>query len=337
MRLEQRALADAAGCVLAHAVPLRRGRLPKGRRLDATTIERLRASDVDEVEVAVPEAGDVAEDDAARRCALALLKPDAGLAADVASTGRVNLRAATDGLLLADRGTVDALNAIDPRLTVATLEDTTRAVAGDLVATAKVIPFYVPDRSVARWEKRAAEARSLRIAPWRARRVAHISTVLEGTKPSVLDKTRRALLARLDGTGAAAAPERRTPHARDPLTSALATERDGLERTDVIVVFGASAVTDEADVVPAAIRLAGGRVHRVGMPVDPGNLLVWGELDGAIVLGAPGCARSAARNGFDWALDRALAGVRDVRAIARLGVGGLLKEIPSRPQPREST
>ena len=101
-------------------------------------------------------------------------------------------------------------------------------------------------------------------------------------------------------------------------------------------MFGASAVVDAGDVIPAAIEQAGGRVTRFGMPVDPGNLLVLGDLGGTPVIGAPGCARSPTENGFDWILNRLLAGL-DVTSedIAGLGVGGLLMEIVSRPQPRE--
>ncbi|MFS2150721.1 NTP transferase domain-containing protein [Rhizobium sp. Rhizsp42] len=104
----------------------------------------------------------------------------------------------------------------------------------------------------------------------------------------------------------------------------------------MIVAFGASAVTDERDVIPEAIRLAGGRVIRVGMPVDPGNLLVLGEVEGVPIIGAPGCARSPTENGFDWVLNRVLTGERpDSIHIAGMGVGGLLKEIPTRPSPRQ--
>ena len=322
MKLEDRAPDEAEGTVLAHAVPLARGRLAKGTLLDATSIARLVDGGVRSVEVAVPEAGDVGEDEAATRCAAAMLDPH--LLADTATTGRVNLRAGADGLFLADRAVVDALNAIDPRLTLATLPDTTRVTARTLVATVKVIPFFVPDAAVTAWE--AAAANALRVAPWRARSVAHVSTVLPGMKSTVLDKTRHALAARLDGTGAALRNEVRVGHERAAFADALRAE--AAEGPDVIVVFGASAVTDAADVVPSAIVAAGGRIERVGMPVDPGNLLVWGRLGSAIVLGAPGCARSPARNGFDWALDRALAGIDEPEAIARLGVGGLLKETP---------
>ena len=104
---------------------------------------------------------------------------------------------------------------------------------------------------------------------------------------------------------------------------------------DMLIVFGASAVADAEDVIPAAIRMAGGSVEQVGLPVDPGNLLVLGEVDGKPVIGAPGCARSPKENGFDWVLNRILAGeTPTARQLAGLGVGGLLMEIPTRPLPR---
>jgi molybdenum cofactor cytidylyltransferase len=107
------------------------------------------------------------------------------------------------------------------------------------------------------------------------------------------------------------------------------------EGADLVVVFGASAITDRRDVIPAGIEAAGGRVEHLGMPVDPGNLLLVGRYGTVPVIGAPGCARSPKENGFDWVLHRLLAGLSVTRAdIVGLGVGGLLMEIVSRPQPR---
>jgi molybdenum cofactor cytidylyltransferase len=71
------------------------------------------------------------------------------------------------------------------------------------------------------------------------------------------------------------------------------------------------------------------------MPVDPGNLLLIGSANSVPVLGAPGCARSPVENGFDWVLMRLLAGLKVTRAeLTGMGVGGLLMEIVTRPQPR---
>ena len=88
--------------------------------------------------------------------------------------------------------------------------------------------------------------------------------------------------------------------------------------------------------IPAALEAIGGRIEHFGMPVDPGNLLLIGNAAGHPVLGAPGCARSPKENGFDWVLMRLLAGLPVPREdITGMGVGGLLMEIVTRPQPRE--
>jgi molybdenum cofactor cytidylyltransferase len=145
-------------------------------------------------------------------------------------------------------------------------------------------------------------------------------------------KTLRVLEARLKPAGARIVGQEIVPHEIGPLAKALARLIDG---SDALIVFGASAITDRRDVIPAAIEAIGGRIERFGMPVDPGNLLLLAERYGTPIIGAPGCARSPKENGFDWVLQRVLAGVpihdKDIRAM---GVGGLLMEIVTRPQPR---
>ena len=77
----------------------------------------------------------------------------------------------------------------------------------------------------------------------------------------------------------------------------------------MVLILGASATSDAADVCPAGLVAAGGRLIRFGMPVDPGNLLFLGEQGGRPVVGLPGCARSPALNGADWVLERLAAGL----------------------------
>ena len=104
---------------------------------------------------------------------------------------------------------------------------------------------------------------------------------------------------------------------------------------ELVVVFGASAIADRRDVIPAAVEAVGGRIEHFGMPVDPGNLMLIGQARGQPMLGAPGCARSPKENGFDWVLMRLLAGLPVSREdVTGMGVGGLLMEIVTRPQPR---
>jgi molybdenum cofactor cytidylyltransferase len=138
---------------------------------------------------------------------------------------------------------------------------------------------------------------------------------------------------RLAPAGASIIAERRVPHDEAALAAAI-KQLLGLG-AELVIVFGASAIADRRDVIPAAIEHVGGAIEHFGMPVDPGNLLLIGNAGGVPVLGAPGCARSPVENGFDWVLMRLLAGLKVSRAdLTGMGVGGLLMEIVTRPQPR---
>ena len=157
--------------------------------------------------------------------------------------------------------------------------------------------------------------------------------MLPGLADKVIEKTLKVTAERLAPADATIVAERRVPHE----TKALAQALDEVLKAgaEMVVVFGASAIADTRDVIPAAVEAVGGRIEHFGMPVDPGNLLLVAEANGRPVLGAPGCARSPKENGFDWVLMRLLAGLPIRRSdITGLGVGGLLMEIVTRPQPR---
>ncbi|KQT86273.1 molybdopterin-binding/glycosyltransferase family 2 protein [Aurantimonas sp. Leaf443] len=333
MRFGPVSLDAAEGAILAHSQATPSGRVKKGARLGTAEIAALRDAGLTEVVAATLADGDLTEDEAAGRIGAALAL--GGLRAGPATTGRVNLFAEAAGLFLADRAQVDAVNAVDDAITLATLPDHASVDEGRMVATVKIIPLAVPGASVARVLAVLGEGPAFRLAPFRPRGVALVQTELATVKPSVLDKTRAVTEARLAASGSRIVCERRCAHERDALAAMLFLPE--VAAADLVLVFGASAVIDAADVIPAAIEAAGGSVAHLGMPVDPGNLLLLGEIDGRPVLGAPGCARSPKENGFDWVLDRLLAD-RPVLGddIRRMGVGGLLMEIASRPQPREA-
>ena len=317
-------VSDAAGAILAHRV----GAFRKGRVLSPDDVAALGAAGVREVTAARLEASDMAEDEAASRIAKSCAGPDIRIGA--AFTGRANLYATAAGLALIDAARVDALNALDESVTLATLAPFTRVAPRQMLATIKIIPFAAPRGRV---EDAERVGTVVRVAPFVPRRVALISTALPGTKPGLLDKNRTALEERLKSIGSTIVFERRVDHETAALADAIREMKDA----DPILIFGASAITDRRDVVPAAIEAAGGAIDAFGMPVDPGNLLLTARLaDGVTVVGLPGCARSPKQNGFDFVLWRIAAGLPVGRAeIAAMGVGGLLTEIPTRPQPRD--
>ena len=324
--------ADCEGAILAHAVYLPDGRLRKGTHLSAADIARLEAAGVRSITVAFLESGDIDEDNAADRLAAALVP--AGLRLSSASTGRVNIYAVGRGLVRFDRDRLKRLNRIDEGITLACVQHNQLVEDGDMIATLKIIPYSLPDRTV---EAAITAADSLPVFsfhPLTARPFALIQTRMAGMKPALLTATERVTKQRLDQLGCALVDSRIVDHDTASLEAAIAeSTRHGAE---AILICGASAISDRRDVVPAAVEAAGGTVHRLGLPADPGNLLMTAGIGGMPVIGMPGCARSARLNGFDWVLQLVLAGIAiDEDEIADMAIGGLLMEIASRPLPRK--
>jgi molybdenum cofactor cytidylyltransferase len=328
------AVAAGEGAILAHSVKGPGVSLKKGEIISDAHIAALELAGIEAIVAAKLERGDVGENVAALRMAEAVA--GANVQIEGAFTGRCNLMAMVAGLVCVDAAIVDAINAQDEAITVATLPPMRPVVAGEMVATIKIIPFAVSTETLGRSLRQAVRP-SVTIIPFKPMRVGVVSTLLPGLKPATIGKTLRVLDERLEIAGAAITSETRVPHEAGALASAIGA----LRAIDLAIVFGASAITDRRDVVPLAIEMAGGRVDHLGMPVDPGNLLLLGRcaLDegrSVPVIGAPGCARSPKENGFDFVLRRLLAGLEiDALDLRGMGVGGLLSEIISRPHLRQ--
>jgi molybdenum cofactor cytidylyltransferase len=323
---------DARGATAVHSIRQGELVLKKGTVIGDKEIAALDAAGVKEIVVARIEQGDVSEDEAAATIAAAVAGE--GTRTDRAFTGRCNLFADTAGILVVDKDAIDRLNRVDEAVTLATLAAYKPVVEGEMIATVKIIPFAVAGAARDKALAAAKEADPvIRIAPYVIRKVGVVSTLLPGLSPKVIDKTLRITQERLAPAGATIVAERRVPHDEAALAAAIDEVRQA--GAELVIVFGASAIADRRDVIPMAIESAGGAIEHFGMPVDPGNLMLIGRIDGAPVIGAPGCARSPKENGFDWVLMRLLAGLPVSRAdITGMGVGGLLMEIVTRPQPR---
>lgn len=322
MRFGAVPVGEAAGAVLAHGLRIAGLALKKGRVLSPEDTRRLAAAGLTEVVVARLDGGDVAEDEAAAAVAAAIAGD--GLDVAVAFSGRCNLYAAEAGLAVIDRVALDTLNGIDERITVATVHPHVLVTPRQRVATVKIIPFAVPAAALrAATSVARAAGPLLRVAPLVPHRAGLIQTRLAGSKDSVLDKTARVTEARLAALGSELAASLVVDHDAEAVAAALGTlSARGL---GPLLVVGASAIVDRRDVIPAALVAAGGTVVRLGMPVEPGNLLMMGRLGDTAVIGLPGCARSPKVNGFDWVLWRLLAGlVVGPDEVRRMGAGGLI-------------
>ena len=331
MRFGPVPLAEAEGAILAHSLGLEGGRLRKGRVLTAADLALLAAALPLAVTVAPLRPDEVAVDAAATGLAAALGPPPAGpgLALTEPFTGRVNLSATGPGIVALDAEAVARLNSVDPAITLATLAPHARVAKGTLAGTVKIIAYGVPRPAL---DAACAAARgAIAIRPVLRRSAGLILTQVPGQDGKLARKGQEAIAARLSALGMDLAETVLVPHETEAVARAL-----GALQGEIALILTGSATSDLHDTAPEAVRRAGGRVARFGMPVDPGNLLFLGQAGGRPVIGLPGCARSPALNGADWVLERVACGVPvGADDIAAMGVGGLLKEIPIRPQPRE--
>jgi len=326
MRLEERLVSEAAGTILVHNVADSGGRriLKKGTRLGEADLSRLAQLGRERVMVAVLEADDILENEAALTLAQALQTE--GLRTSRVTGGRVNLIAEVDGLLEVDADRLLEFNML-PGIALATLAP--RTVVGPnqktaQVATLKIIPYAVRRRDLDRALELARTRPGLvwiRPLP-RGRRVA----LLLAGEPAVHEKLRAefepSTRTRLERLGATLVAVEAVPQEVMALRQAAARLA---EIADLLIVAGQTSVMDEDDLIPRALRQAGAEVVRHGAPVEPGNMLALAYFPQTPVLCAPGCARGLSHNVVDIILPRLLLGDRLTPAdIAALGLGGLL-------------
>ncbi|WP_169545324.1 NTP transferase domain-containing protein [Sneathiella aquimaris] len=327
-------LSSADGAILAHAVDLGpEGMLKKGHLLDQQTLKQIAAAGHETVLAAKLEPGDIIEDEAAE--ILAGHFTGENVSAKPPFTGRSNLYAQKAGIARINRTLLNKINRIDPSITVATVKDYDKVDAGQMLATIKIIPFSTRTEAIDQATEFAdqEDTRLLAVHPFLSRKIGVISTRLKGTSDKLVAKSEKVLEARLLACNNQISERLECDHHEDALADAIVSLKD--KGCDLVMIFGASAITDTRDIIPTAITKSNGQIDHFGMPVDPGNLLLLGQSDDCQIIGLPGCSRSPKLNGFDWIMERLLAGL-SVTAddIMGMGEGGLLKEIASRPQPR---
>ena len=229
---------------------------------------------------------------------------------------------------------MDRINLVNEAITISTIAPYSPTELGQLIATVKIIPFAVHETILSECEEIASSVGSLfSVAAYQNQRVGLLQTVLPNFRKPLLAKGKEVTASRLAGMELQLDLERTADHSEAAVGEAIAGFQK--EMCDILLVLGASAIADRRDVVPVAIESTGGKVLQFGMPVDPGNLTLLARLDDMWIVGLPGSARSPRTHGSDWIVQRLVAGLEVAASdIRSMGVGGLLKEIPSRPMPR---
>jgi molybdenum cofactor cytidylyltransferase len=325
---------EAVGHVLAHNLIDSGGHkvLSKGRVLTDVDYAKMRAMNMDTVIVAMLDSTDLGENEAAGRVARAVAGPGVKVAKPV--VGRANIVSEHYGPVYINLSALEQLNNIDAGITLATLRNHTLVEPGELVTLVKIIPFGIPAARVVDVERKAQELEP--IISVRPLKTSSVGLILSGPESSYARLRRdfepptRQRIEKLSGHLDAV---QCVPHNAPAIAAAICQQLD--EKRDLLLLAGISAIIDNDDLVPTALRAAGGDVAHFGVPVDPGTLLMLGYVGDVPVLGAPGCIKSIKTNVIDWLLPRLLAGERLTRAdLVAMGHGGLLDDISERPMPR---
>ena len=337
-------LTQAEGKILGHNVSDATGRriLRKGKPLTAVDVARLRELGRETIYAALPEAGDVAENEAAQRIAQAVIGDHFRLSK--ALTGRCNIHATTLGLLRVDEARLLQINLCEA-VTLGTLPNHAVVTPDKMVATLKIVAYGVPESVVREAETigqfgltgHGRVSPLLRIDPLYPRRVGLILSGNTAVREKIVNGFDKALRPRLESWGSQLEQVAFVPLEDETGERELAAllAQQVAEGMEMIILAGETAIMDRHDIAPRAVERAGGRVTCFGAPVDPGNLLMLARLGDVPIVGAPGCARSPKQNIVDIVLPRLLAGDYLTRMdIVRLGLGGMIEDVPERPLPR---
>lgn len=323
---------DAQGTILAHNLydEMSQRILNKGRCLSEADITKLLSYGFDTITVAQADENDIHENDAARRIGNALAGQ--GIAVKAPGVGRANLMSSVRGVLRVNAPILEQVNNIYDGISIASMREHSLINAKELVTLVKIVPFFVPNARVLDIERLTADASSvISVRPLQSRKVALIISGPQSVREKLLHDFDAPVRQRIEFLDSELIEPIYVSHNAETIANAL---RD-CTQYDLILVASVSAIIDIDDIVPTALRMAGGTVTIHGVPVDPGTLLMMGYLNDVPVVGAPGCIKSPKVNVIDWVLPRLLSGERLTRAnFVRMGHGGLLQDITNRPMPR---
>ncbi|MCL7997251.1 molybdopterin-binding protein [Brucella sp. 21LCYQ03] len=311
---------ETEGAVLGYAITAGTQNFRKGTLLTHDHLDILKQHGITHILAAHLEHDDIPENEAALSVAEILISEN--IEAGKTVTGRINLFARNAGLFHANAEAIDAINLFDARISIATLRNDCRVESGQMVATVKIIPFAVPATLIKNLHAHQNRMKAIDVRPFKSLKVGIIQSRLPSIRETVLNKTSELISKRIERNFGIVVAERRVEHEQFALSQSI---KKIASHCDAILIFSGSSIADEADIVPRAINEAGGRILRIGVPVDPGNLLVLATLGEKYIIVAPGSARSARENSLDWILDRLMAGIKlTANDLGKMGVGGLL-------------
>jgi len=239
--------------------------------------------------------------------------------------GRCNLVSSVDGILTFQPNQLFSINSVTNDIGIASLKAFSKVKKNQIVASIKAIPFGIKKNNLQNIINVCQEC--FKILPFQKKNIHLIQTTNQNTRAKILEKTLEVTKNRLSSCGNNKIVEKKCSHEIKSICEQL--KKSVNEDADIILIFGTSAISDINDIIPQSILEINGTILRLGMPVEPGNLILLAEIKISkkhiSIIGMPGCARSKKENGVDWILWRKLCDLKiSSDDINHMGNGGLL-------------
>ncbi len=239
--------------------------------------------------------------------------------------GRCNLVSCVDGIIVFQPNQLYSINSITEHVGVASLKPFSKVKQNQIVISIKAIPFGIKKKYLKDIINISQDC--FKIFPFQKKNIHLIQTTNQNTRKKILEKTLEVTKDRLSACGINKIVEKKCLH--EIKSICLQLNESINDNADIILIFGTSAISDINDVIPKSIKEIKGKILRLGMPVEPGNLILLADIKQSkkniSIIGMPGCAKSRKENGVDWILWRKLCNLKITSEdINHMGSGGLL-------------
>lgn len=252
------------------------------------------------------------------------------MSASLASEGKIELTAETDGVLKVDTRALLRVNS-QGQMMIATRHGNTEVKKGEKLAGMRVIPLVIEREKMEKAKEAAREENGgvpiLSLLPFHKKKVAIITTGSEVYKGRIRDTFTPVLKDKLNHYPTEFIGHVICDDDPDMVTNEIKRFLD--EGADIVLCTGGMSV-DPDDRTPLAIKNSGARIVSYGAPVLPGAMFLLSYMDeGQAVMGLPGCVMYAKRTIFDLVLPRVMADDQvTAEELAALGEGGLCLNCP---------
>jgi len=314
---------DAIGMELCHDITeMNEGfkgvAFKRGHIIQECDIERMMRIGKQHIYVWEEQAGEIHEDDCARR--LSAMAPVEGAHYTEPAEGKVLLLSEQRGMFRVNRALLNKINAIGD-ITICTLPDHYPVEVGARLASMRIVPLVTKEEQIIEAERLCAKEKLLDLRPYQPRKIGVIITGSEVFHGRIQDRFGAVIRSKLEKYPCEIIGVRICDD--DPEDILKAAENHLHNGADFLIFTGGMSV-DPDDLTPTAIRMMGAEIIIHGVPSQPGNMTLVAYLGDIPILGVPGAAIKLPTTVFDVLLPQIFAGDRISKEdLLGLADGGL--------------